>query len=234
MTKREIIKKVTKIILEHAAPERIYLYGSQATGDAAPTSDIDIAFDDKECKKTYLIKEKADQLSTLLKIDVVNLAHTEERFRKRVTATGKVLYSAGKKLRAEDSLLNFSKALERFVSAVDRQKEFNEQGDGDIFLDLVVKRFEFTFEMSWKAIKRYLDFTGIGCVSPRSCYKEAYAQELITEEAVWLDMIEMRNLSSHIYDEEEITEILTKLDDYKGAFTTLKQTLESLLPAEEK
>ena len=229
MTKREIINKVTKIILKHAKPERIYLYGSQVTGEATPTSDIDIAFDDKDFRSTYLIKEEIEKLSTLLKIDVVNIAFTEERFRKRITATGKVLYSATKQLRAEDSLLNFSKALERFASAVDRQEDFFDKGDDDIYLDLVVKRFEFTFEMSWKAIKRYLDFTGIGCMSPRGCYKEAFSQGLITEEDIWLDMIEMRNLSSHVYDEEEIKGILEKLDKYKKAFTKLKQTIESHL-----
>lgn len=230
MTKREIIKEVTKIILKHAKPERIYLYGSQVTGDSTPTSDIDIAFFDEDFKSAYLIKEEVEELSTLLKIDVTNLAYTEERFRKRVMSTGKVLYSANKKLRAEDSLLNFSKAFERFAAAVKRQKEFYEQGDSDIYLDLVVKRFEFTFEMSWKAIKRYLDFTGIGCVNPRSCFKEAFAQELITEEETWLDMIEMRNLSSHVYDEEEIKGILDKLDNYEMAFVSLKQNLESRIP----
>ncbi len=229
MTKREIIKKVTQIILKHAKPERIYLYGSQATGDAAPTSDIDIAFIDENFKDIYRIKEEVEQLPTLLKIDVTNLTHTEERFKKRVMAEGKVLYSANKKLRAEDGLLNFSKALERFVYVVDRQKKFYAEREDDIYLDLVVKRFEFTFEMSWKAVKRYLDFTGIGCMNPRSCFKEAFSQGLIDEENTWLDMIEMRDLSSHIYDEEEIKEILDRLDAYKKAFTKLKQSIESHL-----
>lgn len=229
LTKREIIKKVTGIILDHAKPERIYLHGSQATGDAIPTSDIDIAFMDENSKETYLIKDEIEKIPTLLKIDVVNLAHTEERFKNRVMSTGKVLYSANKKLRAEDGLHNFSNALEKFASVVDRQEEFNEQGYSDIYLDLVVKRFEFTYEMSWKMIKRFLDFTGIGCMNPRGCFKEAYSQGLIDDEGVWLEMIETRNLSSHTYDEEEIKEILVKLDDYKTAFTNLKQNIESQL-----
>ena len=227
MTKREIIKKETRLILEHAAPERIYLYGSQASGDSTPRSDIDIAFLDENFKDTYIIKEEIDKLSTLLKIDIVNLAHTEERFKQRVITTGKVLYSSNKKLRAEDGLSNFSKALERFASVVDRQKEFYNEGYGDIYLDLVVKRFEFTFEMSWKMLKKYLDFTGIACMNPRSCFKEAFSQGLIDEENIWLDMIEMRNLSSHVYDEEEIKEILESLDAYKIAFEKLEANIET-------
>lgn len=226
MTKREIIKKATQIILKYAKPERIYLYGSQATGDATPVSDIDIAFSDENFKDMYRITEEIEQLSTLIKIDVTNLVFTEERFKKRVMATGKVLYSAGKKLRAEDGLLNFSNALERFVYIVDSKKKFYSEGDEDIYLDIVVKRFEFTFEMSWKAIKRYLDFTGIECLNPRSCFKEAFSQGLIDEENTWLEMIEMRNLSSHIYDEDEIKEILDRLDAYKNSFSKLKQNIE--------
>lgn len=229
MTKREIIKKVTRIILEHSKPERIYLYGSQASGDSTPESDIDIAFFDENFKDTYLIKEEVEKLSTLLKIDIVNLANTEERFKQRVMETGKVLYSANKKMRAEDGLSNFTKAFERFTSVVNRQKEFYDEGFGDIYLDLVVKRFEFTFEMSWKTIKRYLDFIGIICMNPRSCFKEAFSQGLIAEESIWLDMIEMRNLSSHVYDEEEIKEILERLGAYKKAFENLKQNIESHL-----
>ncbi|MCX6580319.1 MAG: HI0074 family nucleotidyltransferase substrate-binding subunit [Candidatus Aminicenantes bacterium] len=231
MTKKEIIKKVTQIILAHAHPERIYLYGSQISGDSTLTSDIDIAYDDENSRFSELeeIKNEAEQIPTLLKIDIVNIAHAEERFKNRVKATGKVLYSSNKKLRTQDGLINFTRSLERFSSVVDRQEKIYEDGYSDIYLDLVVKRFEFTFEMSWKAIKRYLDFIGIGCINPRSCFKEAFAQGLIESETVWLEMIETRNLSSHTYSEDEIKEILDKLNLYNEAFTNLKKNIETHL-----
>jgi nucleotidyltransferase substrate binding protein (TIGR01987 family) len=229
MTKKELIKQITRIILAHAQPERIYLHGSQVTGDSETTSDIDIAYYDEKYKKNHVIKEEVEKLQTLLKIDITNLAFTEERFKNRVTETGRVLYSANKKLRAEDGLHNFSKALERFVSVVDRKKEFYDDGYSDIYLDLVVKRFEFTFEMSWKVIKRFLDFTGIGCSNPRICFKEAFSQNLISDEATWLEMIEMRNLSSHTYNEDDIKEILDKLKDFKKAFAQLEQAIKTHL-----
>lgn len=66
------------IIIKHAPPTRIYLYSSRATGEAGETSDIDIAYDDKECKGHYLIEEEIQKLPTLVKIDVKNIAFTEE------------------------------------------------------------------------------------------------------------------------------------------------------------
>lgn len=233
MEKQKIIKEVISIILQHAKPERIYLFGSQINGEATDKSDIDIAYDDKNCKDNSLIEDKINELSTLLKIDVKNLAFTDDRFRNRVKDTGKVIYSANKKLRIEDALYNFSKAYKRFSDIVDRQDEFKKEGYDDIYLDLIVKRFEFTYEMSWKTIKRYLDHIGIDARNPRACFKEAYAQDLINEENIWLDMIEMRNLSTHIYDEYEIKGILDKIKNYKDAFSDLIKIIKVKITNEE-
>ena len=224
-----LIRSVKGIILKHANPERIYLYGSYAEGSAGQGSDIDIAYDDKDFKDHFLISDETNDLKTLVKIDVHNIAHSEKRFKERVKATGKIIYSASKKLRAEDGLYNFSNALERFSSILERKEELKEAGFNDMFLDLVVKRFEFTFEMSWKALKRYLSYLGIEAKSPRMVFKEAYAQEIITEEDIWLDMIEQRNLSSHIYDEFEIKGILDRKEAYQKAFLALSNYLKTTL-----
>lgn len=225
MSIEEIIAQVTKIILKHSKPERIWLYGSRASGEAKDSSDIDIAFDDKDCKADWQIEEEIEKLQTLIKIDVKNIAHTEERFRQRVLSTGRVLYSASKKLRFEDGLYNFQRALERFSEAIAQREELEQRGYGDIVLDLCTKRFEFTYEMSWKAIKRGLDYMGIEAAYPRICFKEAYAIGLITNQDVWIDMIEQRNLSSHVYNQDEVRGILAKLETYRDNFDELYQAL---------
>ena len=161
MIKKQIINEVKKIILEYAKPTRIYLYGSMVTGELKNDSDIDIAYDDGDFKDNYLIEEEVQKIQTLIKIDVKNFTLTGERFKNRVISTGRVIYSANKKLRAEDSLYNFLKSFEKFKSVIERKNEFYEEGFKDIYLDVVVKRFEFTYEMCWKTIKRYLDFIGI-------------------------------------------------------------------------
>ncbi len=221
-----IIGAVKDVVLRHANPERIWLYGSRATGEATETSDIDIAFDDKDFKESWLIDEDVKKLPTLLKIDVKNIAHTEERFRQRVVSTGRVLYSAGKQLRCEDGIYNFRRALERFREALARKEALEQEGFGDIFLDLAVKRFEFTYEMSWKAVRRCLDFLGIEAKYPRACFKEAYALGLLTNESVWLEMIEQRNLTSHVYNQDEVVGILVRLDEFCLNFEELLVRLE--------
>ena len=93
------------------------------------------------------------------------------------------------------------------VEGADRMRA---EGNGDIILDLTAQRFEFTYEMAWKALKRLLDYLGVDAKYPRAVFREAYLLRLIEDEAIWLDMIEMRNLSSHVYDESEIAVLLDK------------------------
>lgn len=232
INKAEIIKEVVKIILKHAEPSRIYLFGSFAAGEADSGSDIDIAFEDENFTKIYLIKNDIEELNTLVKIDVINLFNADKRFIERVKSTGKVLYSSSKKLRSEDGLYNFNNSLNKFIEVVDGEREFKEKGFYNVYLDILVKRFEFTYEMAWKALKRYLDYLGIEAKAPRNVFKEAFSQGIIIDENVWLDMIEQRNLTSHIYDEFQIQDILNKKENYKKAFIELKAKLESELSSE--
>ena len=123
----------------------------------------------------------------------------------------------------------FERALDRFRIVVAERDRWVAEGNGDIVLDVAAKRFEFTYEMAWKALKRILDYLGIDARAPRPIFKEGYAQGLLSDQQVWLDMIEMRNLSSHVYDEHEIARILTQLERYLAAFDALLQSLRLTL-----
>lgn len=234
MNDPKIVNAVREIILRHASPTRIYLFGSRVTGDANAESDYDFAFDAPEADAASLqsMRNDLDQLHTLYRIDVANIARTDDRFANRVRDTGLVIYSATKELRAQDGLMYFERALDRFRILVAERDRWVAEGNGDIVLDVAAKRFEFTYEMAWKALKRVLDYLGIDARAPRPVFKEAYAQGLLADEKVWLDMIEMRNLSSHVYDEHEISRILLELERYLVAFESLLSRLRQTLPNE--
>jgi nucleotidyltransferase substrate binding protein (TIGR01987 family) len=230
----KIVAAVREIILKHAQPSRIYLFGSRTTGEAKPESDYDFAMDAASANFQALqaIRDEIETLNTLYRIDVANIATAESRFANRVRDTGLVIYSATKELRALDGLMYFERALERFRIVVTERDRWVAEGNGDIVLDVAVKRFEFIYEMAWKALKRTLDYIGIDARAPRPVFKEAFAQGLLAEEQVWLDMIEMRNLLLHVYDEHEISRILTELERYLAAFDALLAQLQKTLPAD--
>ncbi len=228
MTRQQLINQLKALIINTANPERIWLYGSEAAGEAKPTSDVDIAFKADGVYSGEEIKQAAQHLNTLLTFDVINLSHCEKRFNERVQATGKVIYSNSKHLRAEDALHNFGKALGRLNEAQDFAKEHSAEY-GNIVLDLQIKRFEFTYEMCWKAIKRILAFVGLEANNPRACFKSAYAQNWLHDEAVFLEIIEMRNTSAHTYDLDFVKELQTRLPKYQEAFKTLYIELQKQL-----
>jgi nucleotidyltransferase substrate binding protein (TIGR01987 family) len=74
----------------------------------------------------------------------------------------------------------------------------------DIIYDAVIQRFEFTFELSWKLMKMFLEYAGVSEIkSPRATMREAFTYGLIEDGDEWIDMMIERNKTSHIYDEEE-------------------------------
>lgn len=230
----KIVAGVRDIILKHVSPQRIFLFGSRVTGEARPESDYDFAFDAPDASHEALdaIRAGVEKLPTLYRIDIANLAKADSRFANRVRDTGLVIYSASKELRAQDGLMYFERALGRFRIVVKERERWIAEGNGDIVLDVAAKRFEFTYEMAWKTLKRALDYLGIDARAPRPVFKEAYAQGLLAEEQVWLDMIEMRNLSSHVYDEHEISRILDQFERYLAAFEALLGRLRQIIPNE--
>ena len=103
---------------------------------------------------------------------------------------------------------DYKKALKRLKEGIALKSE--EQ----IIIDGVIQRFEFTFELSWKLMKKYFETQGIKeCTSPRSAIKEAFAQKIILDGDSWINMMVDRNLTSHLYDEKHAKEIFNKIKD---------------------
>ena len=116
---------------------------------------------------------------------------------------------------------NYSKVLNRLAEALKREDS------DELILDAVIQRFEFTYELSWKLLKSYLEYNGIGDVrTPREAFKEAFAAGIIKEGELWIDMLNDRNLTTHTYDEKDARHIYEKIKHKHFAIlNTLKDSL---------
>lgn len=85
--------------------------------------------------------------------------------------------------------------------AVDRLTEALAQPETSMNRDASMQRFEFCFELAWKAIQECLREEGADCQSPKSCLREAYRLEWLMDETGWIAMLDDRNLTAHTYDE---------------------------------
>ncbi|GAA0367933.1 nucleotidyltransferase substrate binding protein [Bacillus horti] len=127
----------------------------------------------------------------------------------------------------EVKLTNFYKALQRLREAV---KEFQQAGATDVVRDGLIQRFEFTYELSWKTTKEYLESIGlVDRNSPKAVIKEAYAQKLIEDEDQWILMLHDRNMTSHVYNEELAEEIASRIANiYVNEFQQLLDKISKL------
>jgi len=107
-------------------------------------------------------------------------------------------------------------AAQRYRDALNKLTEGVANARDELDRDGVIQRFEFTFESFWKLLKLILQYEGFDCRSPRSCIKEAFKRDIIVDSELFLDMLEDRNLSSYVYDEQTSIEIFERV---KGQYT---------------
>ena len=115
-------------------------------------------------------------------------------------------------------------SLEFAVKSFEAQKNTLDREQQDIVRDGVIQRFEYTFELSWKTIKRYLQMYGlenIDKLNSRELFRAGFESGLIKDASVWFDYLTDRNQTSHIYDQNVAADVF----DSAGNFLTDAQFL---------
>lgn len=204
---------------------KVILFGSRARGDYTAKSDYDIAFVspflDANLKNN--IKNELEELDTLYKTDIVFLKdlRSGDELTRNIVKDGVMLMN-----KFEMKFRNFQNAVGRLQEAVD---DFDSLKRLSI-RDGAIQRFEFTVELAWKTLREYLLEQGCtGINTPKAVMSEAFAADIIDNEKGWLGMINDRNLTSHIYDENEADEIFNRIkNEYLDMFRELLKKLEEL------
>ena len=117
---------------------------------------------------------------------------------------------------------NFQRALKQLSLAMDLKAQ---RPLSDLEQQGLIQGFEFTHELAWNVLKDYLEMEGIqGLIGSRSTAREAFKRGLVVDGAVWMDMIEKRNLSSHTYNQTVALTIVEAIAvRYYPAFCELQQ-----------
>jgi len=118
---------------------------------------------------------------------------------------------------------DFEKALKRLTEAINEDPK-----KSDTVIDGTIQRFEFTFELAWKLTKAILEHNGVEANSPRAVIKESFSQGFIKDGVAWIQMLDDRNKTSHIYDEAQARQIYEKIkSQYHPLFVVLNEKLLS-------
>lgn len=103
--------------------------------------------------------------------------------------------------------------------------------DLNLFKAGVIQNFEFTYELCWKFMKRWLEANLPGSLevgaNRRQLFRYAAENGLIADSTVWFKYHELRNQTSHTYDVNVADEIFFAAPEFLLAAHQLLKSLES-------
>ncbi len=105
--------------------------------------------------------------------------------------------------------------LQNAIHSLEESLVWYDKGAGnlpsDILRDSVIQRFEYTYELCWKMMKRWLEVnlgsTYVDGISRKELFRFANEHHLIADPAKWFLYHEARNQTSHVYNEETAKQV---------------------------
>lgn len=127
------------------------------------------------------------------------------------------------------------KKLDNFTGSLKVLKgaDFELANDNEIYRTGVIGQFSLTFELAWKTVQEVLRVHGVEAAatgSPREILQLGYKYGFVDDPSLWLLMLKKCNASIHIYDEDEIDQLLLLIrDSFLPAFAALAAALQKKL-----
>jgi nucleotidyltransferase substrate binding protein (TIGR01987 family) len=131
-------------------------------------------------------------------------------------------------------LTSFDKALLRLEEAL---QAYAVAPDNTLYRDATIQRFEFTYEIAHKMLKRYLEMTA---PNPAAIDEMAFADMIRTgsEQGLlrsawdkWKDYRKARGTTSHTYDEAKAMEVVAIIPDFLSEAQSLRDQLRKRVQA---
>lgn len=113
----------------------------------------------------------------------------------------------------KESQINFKSlaaALSSFNEAIETKTKSVLERDGTI------QRFEYTFELCWKSIRKLLLEMGRNDTSssPKPLLRDAFEEGLISDLYIWFKFLYARNRTSHTYNLKTADEVYNDILDF--------------------
>ena len=119
-------------------------------------------------------------------------------------------------------LTPFKKALQSLKKAIEQPKN-------EFTRDAAIQRFEYTYELSWKMLKRYLKTeANIDEFNVKNIFRKAARMKLIESAEHWFEYQKVRNLTSHTYNEKTAEETYRVIQKFLPDAEKLLENLEKL------
>ena len=124
----------------------------------------------------------------------------------------------------------FEVARSQFGKALFRLREAIDLDETPMIRDAMIQRFEFTYELAWKAMYHWLRDHGENTPEMASAvFRAAFRCQLVEDPKVWEKTKDCRNETSHTYNEAKAIEVASFVRSYAlHAFDALEFALQAL------
>lgn len=117
-------------------------------------------------------------------------------------------------------------SLARLEKALDSLRRGYKENPSELERDGLIQRFEYTVELCWKTSKKVLIANGIDSDTPKNIVRELAQLGWIENPEAWIDYVNKRNETSHIYNEEVAARIFSVIKQFIVDADALIKTLE--------
>lgn len=109
-------------------------------------------------------------------------------------------------IRFEQRLENLQKASMVFYRRIEAYHHLPTDEGNQMAL---IQAYEMVLELCWKSMKDYLEQQGhTDMASPRTVIRTAFSGNIITQIDDWIQALQIRNMTSHTYLQQVMTEVL--------------------------
>lgn len=123
----------------------------------------------------------------------------------------------------------FQKAVQGFSTVLNMDLTSFDPVVADAVRNGAVQKFEFCCELSWKTIKAFLyEIHGVDARTPKAAMKEFFLAGYFDQDEcdLSLEMVDDRNLVSHVYREQDFLAVFSKMPNYLNLMRNIILRLE--------
>lgn len=129
-------------------------------------------------------------------------------------------------------ILDLTSLKKAYSSLIEVIELYNADKTNAITRDSMIQRFEYTYSLALKMIKRYFKnsafiFDNLDSISFNEMIRQANKMDLLLSNLEKWDIYrQKRNLTSHTYDEKTALEVVSVIEDFSKEIDYLIQKLE--------
>ena len=118
--------------------------------------------------------------------------------------------------------------IENFLTARKVFEDFRKNINTDQEKAGAIQAFEFCYELAWKIMKRILENPDKSLYYKKAIFREAAVAGLISDPRIWFEFIEIRNITVHTYNKDNVEAVIAIFDDFSKALEELAFNLKEL------